>query len=151
MWKINPTGRKLTRRRYCLCLCINTFLLTGEKVNASSQFEERYHPKTFPTSAAMQTSPSINHENDIVSGHILLRPKTLTALSCLVNSPPGDMVDIVPSRMDKPPGRMSLSMTVGDEQTAVEFHENEFSMTLTFPEPYFFHFQFRCAVYVLYK
>ncbi|XP_009138689.1 protein HUA2-LIKE 3 isoform X1 [Brassica rapa] len=102
-----------------------------EKVNASSQFEERSSKDT-PTSSAMQTSPSVNHENDIVSGHDTSAAKEFNSFE-LSGKLPGDMVDVVPPYMGKPSGRMSPSIscvqTVGDKQTAMEVHENEFSMT----------------------
>ncbi|CAH8329216.1 unnamed protein product [Eruca vesicaria subsp. sativa] len=102
-----------------------------EKVNASPQFEERSSKDT-PTSVAMQTSPSVNHENDTVSGHDTSAAKEFTSFE-LSGKLPGDMDDVVPSRMGKPSGRiMSPSIpclqAVGDKQTAVEFHENELSM-----------------------
>ncbi|KAJ0255006.1 PWWP domain-containing protein [Hirschfeldia incana] len=103
-----------------------------EKANASSQFEERSSKDT-PTSAAMQTSPSVNHDNDIVSRHDTSAAKEFNSFE-VSGKLPGDMVDEVPSHMGKPSGRISPSMscvqTVGDKQPAMEFHENEFSMRL---------------------
>ncbi|KAL0866789.1 hypothetical protein Bca101_045907 [Brassica carinata] len=102
-----------------------------EKANASSELEERSSKDT-PTSAAMQTSPSVNHDNDIVSRHDTSAAKDFNSFE-LSGKLPGDMVDEVPSHVAKPSGRMSPSMscvqTVGDKQTAMEFHENEFCMT----------------------
>ncbi|XP_018483327.1 protein HUA2-LIKE 3 isoform X1 [Raphanus sativus] len=102
-----------------------------EKANASSQFEDRSSKDT-PTSAAMQTSPSVNHDNDIVPVHDTSTAKEYNNFE-LSGKLPGDMVDEVPSHMGKPSGRMSPSMscvrTEGDKQTAMELHENLFSMT----------------------
>ncbi|KAL0724500.1 hypothetical protein Bca4012_039099 [Brassica carinata] len=102
-----------------------------EKGNASSQFEERLS-KDSPTSAAMQPSPSVDHENDIVSGQDTSAAKEFNSFE-LPGKLPGDMIDVGPSHMEKPSGRMSpykaYIQTVGDKKAAMEFHENEFSLT----------------------
>ncbi|CAL9245314.1 unnamed protein product [Arabidopsis halleri] len=103
-----------------------------EKVNTSSQVEERSSKDT-PISAALQTSPSVNHENDIVSVHDTSAAEKFNSfeLSAKLSDV---MVDVVPSHMEKSSDRMSPSracvQTVGDRQTAVKFHENVFTMTL---------------------
>ncbi|KAG7629506.1 Protein HUA2-LIKE 3 [Arabidopsis thaliana] len=103
-----------------------------EKVNASSQVEERSSKDTL-LSAALQTSPSVNHENGIGSGHDTSAAEEFNSFE-LSAKLSGVMVDVVPSHMEKPSDRMSPSVacvqTVGDRQTAVNFHENEFTMTL---------------------
>ncbi|CAN7052599.1 unnamed protein product [Brassica rapa subsp. trilocularis] len=104
---------------------------TDEKGNASSQFEER-SSKDSPTSAAMQPSPSVDHENDIVSGQNTFAAKEFNSFE-LTGKVPGDMVDVGPSHMEKPSGRMSpykaCIQTVGDKKDATELNENEFSVT----------------------
>ncbi|KAJ0256753.1 Protein HUA2-LIKE 3 [Hirschfeldia incana] len=102
-----------------------------EKGNASSQFEER-SSKDSPTSADKQPSPSVDHENNIVSGQ-----DTSAARECnsfdLSSKLPGDMVDVGPSHTEKTSGRTSpykdCIQTVEDKKAATEFHENEFSVT----------------------
>ncbi|KAJ4884836.1 HUA2-like protein 2 [Raphanus sativus] len=101
-----------------------------EKGNASSQFEER--SSNSPTSAAKQPSPSVNNENDIVSGQDTSAAREFNSFD-LSSKLPDDMVDVESSHMEKPSGRMSPSkaciQTVGDKKAATEFHENEFSVT----------------------
>ncbi|CAN6935984.1 unnamed protein product [Brassica oleracea] len=103
---------------------------TDEKGNASSQLEER-SSKDSPTSAAMQPSPSVDHENDIVSGQDTSAAKEFNSFE-LSGKVPGDMADVGPSHMEKPSGRMSpykvCIQTVGDKKAATELHENEFSL-----------------------
>ncbi|CAH2063006.1 unnamed protein product [Thlaspi arvense] len=103
-----------------------------EKASASSQFKDISSRDTL-TSAAKQTSPSINHENGIVSGHDSSAAKEFNSFE-LSTKLPGDMIDVVPSQTEKPSDRVSPSkacvQTVGDKQTATEFHENKFNMML---------------------
>lgn len=101
-----------------------------EKVNASSQFEERSSKDTL-ISAAVQTSPLVNHESDIVSGHDTSAAEEFKTVEISAELS-GDMADVGPSHMEKPFDRMFPSrayvQTVGDKHTAMEFPENEFSM-----------------------
>ncbi|XP_010413203.1 PREDICTED: protein HUA2-LIKE 3-like [Camelina sativa] len=103
-----------------------------EKVNASSKFEERSSNNTL-VSAAMQTNPSVNHENDVVSGHDTSASEEFNSVE-LSAKLPGVMVDVVPSHIEKPSDILSPSrvgvLTVGYRKTDVKFHENEFTMTL---------------------
>ncbi|XP_006402313.2 protein HUA2-LIKE 3 isoform X1 [Eutrema salsugineum] len=96
-----------------------------EEVNASSQFEERLSKDTLTTDA-MLTSPSVNQKNDIVSGHDTSPAIEFNSIE-LSTKLPVDMVDVLPSHMEKPSGKMSPSRA--SDQTAKELHENEFSMT----------------------
>ncbi|KFK35477.1 hypothetical protein AALP_AA5G289200 [Arabis alpina] len=97
-----------------------------ENVNASAQFEERSSKDTL-ISAAVQSSPLVNHENDIVSGHDNSATEEIKSVKLS-----DDVADVGPSRMEKASDIMSPSkvygQTDGDKQTAVEFHENEFSI-----------------------
>ncbi|EOA25934.1 hypothetical protein CARUB_v10019315mg [Capsella rubella] len=104
-----------------------------EKVNAS-RFEDRSSKGTL-ISTAMQTSPLVNHENDIGSGHDTSVAEEFNSVE-LSAKLPGVMVDVVPSLIELPsdivsPSRAGVS-TVGYRKTAVKFHENEFTMTVDY-------------------
>ncbi|KAL1197879.1 Protein HUA2-LIKE 3 [Cardamine amara subsp. amara] len=103
----------------------------NEKVNAPSQSEERSSKDTL-ISAVMQIGPAVNPENDIVSSHDTSAAEEFNSseLSAMV---PGVMVDVVTSHMEKPSDGMSPTRAyvqiLGDRKTAMEFHENELSIT----------------------
>ncbi|VVB06689.1 unnamed protein product [Arabis nemorensis] len=100
-----------------------------EKVNTSAQFEERSSKDTL-ISAAVQTSPLVNRENDIVSGHDTSATEEFKSVKMSADLS-DDMADVGPPRMEKPSDRMSpcrvYAQTGGDKQTAMEFHKSEFS------------------------
>ncbi|CAN8280426.1 unnamed protein product [Cochlearia groenlandica] len=71
-----------------------------EKVNSSSQFGESLS-KDIPMSGAVQTSPSLNHDNDIVSCQDTSAAEEYNSSELSVKLP-SDMVDVVPFYVEKP-------------------------------------------------